>query len=28
VLHTIENIYGLAVADTSAAKPVMGVWKK
>jgi acid phosphatase len=27
-LHTIENIYGLAVADTSAAKPITGVWKK
>lgn len=28
VLHTLENIYGLAVADTSAAKPITGVWKK
>ena len=28
VLHTIENIYGLAVADTSAAKAITGVWRK
>jgi acid phosphatase len=28
VLHTLENIYGIAVTDTSSAKPISGVWKK
>jgi hypothetical protein len=28
VLHTIENMYGIAVTDTSSAKPISGVWRK